>query len=83
LEWADTLVIGTNFFSDSRGNVLNIEFEEKLLADRKFVGGRQILDFYVIDDAAYICTLYYGDRYFRLRVFDIHWKEVQYPVVGN
>ena len=54
MEWADTLVIGTNFFSDPRGNVLNIEFEERLLADRKFVCGRQILDFYGIDDAAYI-----------------------------
>ena len=83
MEWADTLVIGTNFFSDPRGNVLNIEFEERLLADRKFVGGRQILDFYGIDDAAYICTLYCGDRYFRLRVFDVHWKEVHYPAVGN
>ncbi|QCD94603.1 hypothetical protein DEO72_LG5g2688 [Vigna unguiculata] len=53
LEWADTLVIGTNFFSDPRGNVFNIEFEERLLADRK------------------------------LRVFDVHWKEVRYPAVGN
>jgi len=58
LEWADRLVIGTHFFSDPRGNVLNIEFEERLLAERKFVGGKQILDFYDIDDAAYICTLY-------------------------
>ncbi|QCD95973.1 hypothetical protein DEO72_LG6g671 [Vigna unguiculata] len=46
LEWGKSLVIGTNYFSDPSGNVLNI-------------------------------------KYFRLRVFDSYWKEVEYPVVGQ
>jgi len=27
----------------------------------------------------YVFTLYCGDRYFRLRVFNLHWNEIQYP----
>ena len=53
------------------------------MTERKFIGGKEILGFYDIDDVAYVCTLYYGDRYFRLRVFDLDWNEVQYLVVGQ
>ena len=57
------LLMGTNYFSNPRGNVLNIEFEESLMAERKFISGKEILAFYDIDDVAYVCTLYYGDQY--------------------
>ena len=83
LEWGKSLVIGTNYFSDPAGNVLNIKFDENLLAERKFRGVFQILGFYNLRFMCYVCTLFCGDRYFRLRVFDSYWKEVEYPVVGE
>jgi len=32
LEWGKSLVIGTNYFSDPAGNVLNLKFDENLVA---------------------------------------------------
>ena len=83
LEWGKSLVIGTNYFCDPVGNVLNIKFDENLVAERKFRGVFQILGFYNLRFMCYMCTLFCGDRYFRLRVFDSYWKEVEYPVVGE
>jgi len=73
--------MGTNYFSDPRGNILNIEFKESLMAERKFRGSDDIANFYDIYDIAFVCTLYCGDRYFRFRVFDIDWHEIKYPLV--
>jgi len=73
--------MGTNYFLDPRGNVLNIEFEENLMAVRKFHASDDIVTFYDIYDIAFVCTLYCGDRYFGFRVFDIDWNEIEYPLV--
>ena len=81
LEWRQCLLMGTNYFSDPRGNILNIEFKESLMAERKFRGSDDIANFYDIYDIAFVCTLYCGDRYFRFRVFDIDWHEIKYPLV--
>ncbi|QCD94854.1 hypothetical protein DEO72_LG5g2943 [Vigna unguiculata] len=81
LEWGQCLLMGTNYFSDPRGNVLNIEFEESLMAERTFRGSDDIVNFHDIYDIAFVCTLYCGDRYFRFRVFDIDWNEIEYPLV--
>jgi len=83
LEWGKSLVIGTNYFSDPGRNVLNIEFDENLVVERKFCGVTQILGFYNLHDMGYVCTLFCGDRYFRLRLFDLYWKEIEYHVVGQ
>ena len=83
LEWGKSLVIGTNYFSDPGGNVLNIKFDENLVAERKFRGVSQILGFYNLQCMCYVCTLFCGDRYFRLRLFDSYWKEIEYPMVGQ
>jgi len=37
LEWGKSLVIGTNYFSDHARNVLNIKFDENLVAGGNFV----------------------------------------------
>ncbi|QCD92702.1 hypothetical protein DEO72_LG5g770 [Vigna unguiculata] len=37
---SECLLMGTNYFSDPMGNVLNIEFEENLMAVRKYFGFR-------------------------------------------
>ena len=48
LEWGHCLLMGTNCFTDPRGNVLNIEFEENLMAVRKFHASDDIVTFYDI-----------------------------------
>ena len=83
LEWGKSLVIGMNYFSDPAGNVLNIKFDENLVAERKFRCVFHILGFYNLRCMCYVCTLFYGDRYFWLRVFDSYWKEVEYLMVGQ
>ena len=81
LEWGHCLLMGTNCFTDPRGNILNIEFEENLMAERKFRASDDIVNFYDVYDIGFVCTLYCGDRYFRFRVFDIDWNEIEYPLV--
>ncbi|QCD86275.1 hypothetical protein DEO72_LG3g796 [Vigna unguiculata] len=81
LEWGHCLLMGTNCFTDPRGNVLNIEFEENLMAERKFRASDDIVNFYDVYDIEFVCTLYCGDRYFRFRVFDIDWNEIEYPLI--
>jgi len=71
--------MGTNFFSDPKGNVINIEFEETLRTQRQFCAVEQVMWFYELNDVYYVCSLYCGDRYFRIRVFDRDWNEVVYP----
>jgi len=71
--------MGTNFFSDLKGNIINIEFEEGLLGQRQIRGVEKIRSFYNLNDVYYVCIVYCGDRYFRIRVFDLDWKEVEYP----
>ena len=83
LEWGKSLVIGMNYFSDPAGNVLNIKFDENLVAERKFRCVFHLLGFYNLRCMCYVCTLFYGDRYFRLRVFDSYWKEVEYLMVSQ
>ena len=56
---------------------------ESLLADRKIHVDHKVLGFYDLDYVGYVCTLYYGDRYFRLRVFDLDWNEIQHPLGGD
>jgi len=60
-----------NFISNTRKDVLNIEFEETLLAERKLHVAYEILRFYDLDDVGYVCTLYCGHIYFLLRAFDL------------
>ena len=70
-QWRKSLLMGTNFFNDTKGNVINIEFEETLLAQRQFRAVEQIMWFYKLNDVYYVCSLYCGDQYFRIRVFDL------------
>jgi len=37
------------------------------------------MGFYDLNDVYYVVSLYYGDRYFRMRLFDLDWNEVVYP----
>jgi len=78
-QWGKLLLMGTNFFSDPKGNVINIEFKEALLAQRQILVVQKILCFYNLNDVYYVSTLYWGDCYFRIRVFDLDWMEVEYP----
>ena len=31
-----------------------------------------------LNDVYYVCTVYCGDRYFRIRLFDLDWTEFEY-----
>jgi len=73
------LLLGINFSSDPKGNTINIEFEEGLLGQRQFRGVESIRSFYNLNDVYYVCTVYCGDRYFRIRLFDLDWTEFEYP----
>ena len=75
--------MGTNFFNDSKGNVINIEFEQTLLPQRQFRAVEQLMWFYELNDVYYVCSLYCVDRYFRIRLFDLDWNEVVYPSRRN
>jgi len=78
-QWGKSLLLGTNFFSDPRGNVINVEFEQTLLPQRQFRAVEQFMGFYDLNDVYYVCSFYCGDRYFRIRLFDLDWNEVVYP----
>ena len=78
-QWGKSLLPGTNFFSDPRGNVINIEFEPIFLLQRQFRAVEQLMGFYDLNDVYYVVSLYCGDRYFRMRLFDLDWTEVVYP----
>ena len=77
------MAIGTNYFTNPMGNVLNLEFEEGLIKKGIFCIPSTFEEFYKLDDLHYICTLFYGDRYFRLRILTIEWAEIEYPRLGN
>ena len=82
-QWGKSLLLGTNFFNDPKGNVINIEFEQTLLPQRQFRVVEQLMWFYELNDVYYVCSLYCGDRYFRIRLFDLDWSEVVYPSRRN
>ncbi|QCD83855.1 hypothetical protein DEO72_LG2g4203 [Vigna unguiculata] len=83
VEWGKQLVIGTNYFTDPMGNVMNFEFEDDLISKGIFRVPYVFEDFYELEDLHYICTLLCGDRYFRIRIFDTNWTEIEYPGLGN
>jgi len=83
VEWGKKLVIGTNYFTDPMGNVLNLEFEDNLIKKGIFRIPYHFEEFYELEDLHYICTLFCGDRYFRIRIFDTNWTEIEYPGLGN
>jgi len=83
VEWGKKLVLGTNYFTDPMGNVMNLEFEDDLINKGIFRVPYDFEDFYELDDLHYICTLFCGDRYFRIRIFDTNWTEIEYPGLGN
>ena len=78
-QWGNLLLLGTNYFSDPKRNTINIEFEQGLLGQRQLRGVQSIRSFYNINDVYYVCTVYCGDRYFRIRLFDLDWTEFEYP----
>jgi len=57
--------MGTNYFSNLRENVLNIEFKESLIAEKKFRGSDDVVNFYDIYDIAFFfrLTLSYYDEF--------------------
>ena len=83
VEWGKQLVIGTNYFTDPMGNVMNFEFENDLISKGIFRVPYVFEDFYELEDLHYICTLFCGDRYFRIKIFDTNWTEIEYPGLGN
>ncbi|QCD94135.1 hypothetical protein DEO72_LG5g2214 [Vigna unguiculata] len=52
------LVIGTNYFTDPMGNVMNLEFEDNLISKGIFRVPYDFEDFYELDDLHYICNSY-------------------------
>ncbi|QCE10715.1 hypothetical protein DEO72_LG10g1946 [Vigna unguiculata] len=50
-----------------------------LLGQRQIHGVEKIQSFYNLNDVYYVCTVYCGDRYFRIRLFDLDWTEFEYP----
>jgi len=68
-------MIGPNYFRDPKDNVLNIEFEDFLLYDRKFRACDEIFNLYDLDyDVYYVATLF-----FEIRLFYVDWIELDYP----
>jgi len=72
--------MGRNFFSDPKGNVLNIEFEESLIYYQIFRVSNQILNFCNLKEIYYACTVFYGGRNFNLQIFSMDWREIENPV---
>ncbi|QCE07091.1 hypothetical protein DEO72_LG9g2107 [Vigna unguiculata] len=68
---------------DPMGNVLNFEFEDDLIKKGIFRIPYHFEEFYELEDLHYICTLLCGDRYFRIRIFDTYWTEIEYPGFVN
>jgi len=83
VEWEKKLHIGTNYFTDPMENVSNVEFEESLIKKGIFRLSFDFEEFYELDDLHYVCTLFYGDRYFWLRIFNTEWDEIQYLGLEN
>ncbi|QCD96960.1 hypothetical protein DEO72_LG6g1670 [Vigna unguiculata] len=77
-QWGKSLLLGTNFFNDPKGNVINIEFEQTLLPQRQFRAVEQLMWFYELNDVYYVYSLYCGDRYFRIRIFSVEGVEIDY-----
>jgi len=75
VEWGSKLSFGTNYFTDLMGNVFYMEFEERLINNKLFRISSDFEEFYDLDDIHLFC----GDRYFRLRIFNMGWDEIQYP----
>ena len=71
VEWGNKLAVGTNYFTDPMGNVMNLEFEEDLIRKGIFRIPSYFEEFYELRDLYYLCTLFCGDRYFRLRIFNL------------
>jgi len=60
-----------------------MDFEEKLIRNRLFRISADFEDLYNLDDVHYICTLFCGDRYFRVRIFNLGWDEIRYPGLAS
>jgi len=71
--------MGTNYFRDSVGNYLMVEFEECFMQNRSFRIAREISNFYKLDDLYWLGILYCGHRYFQIRIFNLAMKEIDYP----
>jgi len=82
-EWGSKLSLGTNYFTDPMENVFHMDFEEKLIRNRLFRISADFEDLYDLDDVHYICTLFCGDRYFRVRIFNLGWDEIRYPGLAS
>ncbi|QCD85975.1 hypothetical protein DEO72_LG3g496 [Vigna unguiculata] len=83
LEWGKKLILGTNYFTDPMGNVMNLEFEEDLIRKGIFRIPPYFEEFYELRDLHYVCTVFCGDIYFRLRIFDLQWTEIEYRGLGD
>jgi len=83
LEWGNKLTLGTNYFTDPMGNVMNLEFEEDLIRKGIFRIPPYFEEFYDLRDLHYVCTVFCGDRYFRLRIFDLQWTEIEYRGIAD
>jgi len=76
VEWGSKLSFGTNYFMDPIRNVFYMEFEEGLISNKLFRILSDFEEFYDLDDIHYMCTLFCGDRYFQLRIFNMGWDEI-------
>ena len=83
LEWGNKLTLGTNYFTDPMGNVMNLEFEEDLIRKGIFRIPPYFEEFYDLRDLHYVCTVFCGDRYFRMRIFDLQWTEIEYRGIAD
>jgi len=77
VEWGSKLSIGTNYFIDQMGNVFYIDFEKGLIRNILFRISFDFEEFYNLDDVHYICTMFCGDRYFLIRIFNMGLDEIQ------
>jgi len=83
IEWGSKLSLGTNYFIDPTGNAFYMDFKEKLIRNKLFRISADFKDLYDLDDVHYICTLFCGDRYFRVRIFNLGWDEIRYPGLAS
>jgi len=83
VEWGSKLSFGMNYFTDPMVNVFYMELEEGLISNKLFCISFDFEEFYDLDDVHYICTLFWGDWYFRLRIFNMGWDEIRYPRLAS
>jgi len=78
LEWGKKLTLGTNYFTNPMGNVMNLEFEEDLIRKGIFRIPPYFEEFYELRDFHFV-VLYFVV----IDIFDLQWTEIEYRGLGD